>query len=120
MVATLSRKELISQVREKGWEIKRGEKPKPPPVSPEVKNEKLVKLIVDAIDSVKVKLERDLLQSKSLSENVLLASEIMAELGKNQMEPKKQDKVIDEKRKWNMDVVRDDEGLIKSIVAEEI
>lgn len=120
MVATLSRKELIAQVREKGWEVTRGKKPTPPPVSPEVKNEKLVKLIVDAIDSVKVKLERDLVQSKSLSENVLLAANIMTELGKNQIEAKKEDKVIDEKRKWNMNVVRDDEGLIKKIIAEEL
>jgi len=114
MVATLSRKELISQVREKGWEIKRGEKPKPPPVSPEVKNEKLVKSVVNAIENT----------DKSLSQKIMLLVNIVAEVGKKQAEPKTEVKIepkqIEKKRKWNMDVVRDDEGLIKSIVAEEI
>jgi len=117
---TLPLKEIRSQVREKGWEITRGEKPKPPPVSPEVKNEKLVKSVIDAIDSVKVKLERDSVQSKSLSQNVLLAAEIMVELGKNQIESKRDSPRVEEKRKWKMDFERDSDGLIKKIVAEEI
>ena len=123
MVTTLSQRELITQVRKKGWEISRGEKPKPPqpsPVSPEVKNEKLVKSIIGAIDDVKSKLERDFLQSKSLSSNLALAAKIMAELGKPRIEPKREPEKTNGKRKWNMDVVRDGKGLIKSIVAEEI
>lgn len=120
MVATLSQKELVSQVREKGWEVTRGEKPKPPTISPEVKHEKLVKSIIATIDDLKLKLERDSLQSKVLSANLVLAAKIMAELGKTPIEPKTEPKKTDEKRKWNMDVVRDSDGLIKSIVAEEI
>ena len=112
MVDTLSRKELISKVREKGWEITRGEKPKPPPVTPEVQNEKLVKSVINAIDDMNV-------QSKTLSDNLIVASKIMAEIAIKRIEPPKENAVIS-KRKWNMDIVRDGKGLIKRIVAKEI
>ena len=119
MVATLSQAELRSQVKAKGWEITRGEKPKPLSVSPEVQNEKLVKSIINALDGMKSKLERDSLQSKALSQNLVIAAQIMAELGKPQIEVGKESTIIT-KRKWNMEVMRDGEGLIKKIVAEEI
>ena len=119
MVATLSQKELISQVKEKGWEISRGEKAKAPTLSPEVQNEKLIKSVINALDGINSKLERDSLQSKSLSSNLVLAAKIMAELGTNQMKSGKESTII-LKRRWHMDVVRDGEGLIKKIGAEEI
>ena len=119
MEAILSQKELIAKVREKGWEVTRGEKPKPPAISPEVQNEKLVKLVIQAIDALKLKLERDSLQSKSLCSNLVLAAKIMEELGARQIElPKEAINIL--KRRWHMDVVRDSQGLIKRIEAEEI
>lgn len=102
---TLSQKELISQVNKKGWDITRGEKPKPPPVSLEVQNERHIKSIINAIDGMQ------------LSQNLMFAVNIMAQLHKNQIESTKE---TDGKRKWNMDVKRDDRGLIKSIIAEEL
>lgn len=109
---TLPLKELKLQVRQKGFEISRGEKPKVLSASPEFKNEKLVKSIIGAIDDMK-------LQSKSLSENLVTATKSIAELGKPEVEVGKESTIIT-KRKWNMDVIRDGEGLIKKIVAEEI
>ena len=112
MVDTLSRKELISRVKEKGWEITRGEKPKPLPVTPEVQNERLVKSVINAIDDMNV-------QSKTLSDNLIVAAKIMAEIAIKRIEPTKESTTT-EKRKWNMDVVRDGKGLIKRIEAKEI
>jgi len=101
---TLSQKELISQTREKGWDITRGEKPKPLPISPEVKQERFIRLIINAIDQM------------NLSRDLISAANIIADQVKLKVESEETDK----KRKWNMDVIRDNRGLIKSIVAEKI
>ena len=101
MVTTLSQKELIAQTREKGWDITRGEKPPPPPVSPEVKQVRFIRSIIAAIDQMQ------------LSQNLALAAQII-------VERKPEVEKIDKKRKWNMDIKRDARGLIKSVVAEEI
>ena len=91
------------------------EKPKLPPVS----NEKLVKMIITPICDISDKLENVSIQLKPLPENLVSLANTMTELIKNRKEAKIEPPKIDKKRKWNMEVIRDNRGLIKSIVAEE-
>ena len=75
----------------------------------EQKTEEIANQLIEGLNDLKLRFEID---SEALAGNILLTVEILSEMAKSQK--------ADKKRKWIMDVVRDDDGLIKSIVARKI
>lgn len=96
-------KKLLSIVR-KGGEVHRTGIP-----STDERAQEMAKELVEAINDLRLKFEID---SESLAESILLVTELLAEMAKK--------KKVDEKRKWIMDVIRDDEDLIKSVIARRL
>ncbi len=90
------------------------------PKSLEPQNEKVVQSTINAIDSLKATIKEDSIQSKALSENLVSGMKTMVEIGEQQIEVSRETPKIEEKRKWNMDVIRNNRGLIKSIEVEEL
>ena len=101
---TLNQKQLIEQIKQKGVEITGRHKP-----TPEEDAAENAKQLIERLDYLKTRFEVD---NESISEAIQLSVEILLAMHKSQK--------ADKKRKWHMDIIRDSEGLIKSIIARKI
>ena len=101
---TISQKDLIQRIKEAGLEITGRHKP-----TTEEDAAENAKQLIERLDYLKTRFEVD---NESISEAIQLSVEILLEMHKSQK--------ADKKRKWHMDIIRDSEGLIKSIVARKI